>query len=177
MLFLNIGCTTKKSLNKLDKYKINNLQVGWFNETCFVTHNSTLKVGDKIQMVLLDTQQNLITATISSNLSNSKNCLPLLESRNSINQSENRYFYQIEFNKNISNKIGIGIISNSINYEQKKNLIYTDINQNKLLENYGSCTTQEGIQFYIQENNQVIWDDYYYLGYDIEPSCRQEYRI
>ena len=36
---------------------------------------------------------------------------------------------------------------------------------------YGVCFTTEGVRLTVRQDKQVIWEDYYYLGYDVEPSC------
>lgn len=36
---------------------------------------------------------------------------------------------------------------------------------------YGVCFTTEGVRLTVAEGKRVIWEDYYFLGYDVEPSC------
>ncbi|NJO13951.1 MAG: hypothetical protein HC870_01770 [Rhizobiales bacterium] len=37
---------------------------------------------------------------------------------------------------------------------------------------YDSCFTSEGVSFSVTKGRRMIWQDYYYLGYDVEPTCR-----
>lgn len=36
---------------------------------------------------------------------------------------------------------------------------------------YDYCFTAEGVNFSVSDGQRVVWEDYYYLGYDVEPTC------
>jgi hypothetical protein len=36
---------------------------------------------------------------------------------------------------------------------------------------YEVCFTSEGARFTVTRGKRVEWEDYYYLGYDVEPTC------
>lgn len=36
---------------------------------------------------------------------------------------------------------------------------------------YGVCFTTEGVRFTVRQGKRLEWEDYYYLGYDVEPTC------
>jgi len=37
---------------------------------------------------------------------------------------------------------------------------------------FSFCNTTEGIQFSLSKSSAVIWEGYYYLGYESEPTCK-----
>lgn len=40
------------------------------------------------------------------------------------------------------------------------------------LSNFSYCTTAEGIKYLIKYSSEVVWEGYYYLGYDSEVTCK-----
>lgn len=41
----------------------------------------------------------------------------------------------------------------------------------KAAHDYGVCFTTEGVRFTVRQGKRLEWEDYYYLGYDVEPTC------
>jgi hypothetical protein len=71
--------------------------------------------------------------------------------------------------------LAIGIVGSSPRLSVADDSVVGDIDADGQLEVIGSCNTSEGINFYVSAEIKDIdrprWIDYYYLGYDIMPTC------
>jgi hypothetical protein len=80
-------------------------------------------------------------------------CPALLPDRRDVNKADGNVFYAVKLDA--PSDLGIGIVGKA-SVEQLT---------------FGHCTTSEGIRFTVTRGSQRIWSRYYYLGYDVEPSC------
>jgi hypothetical protein len=39
---------------------------------------------------------------------------------------------------------------------------------------FHECASREGLHFFAKKKNRQLWHEYYYLGYDVMPTCRDE---
>lgn len=124
-------------------------------------------------MYLLNEKEGLIQAVVVEKAKDDK-CLPLLDDRKEANISAGYTFYRIEGKENTISKsdIGVAIIGNR---ELSSEVI--DINDNSQPDHVETCTTSEGIKFYAWDTGSKeqtpFWEAYYYLGYDIEATCKR----
>jgi hypothetical protein len=69
----------------------------------------------------------------------------------------------------------IGLVGFSGKFNRQADLITADLDGDGQDEFFRSCTSAEGIHFTIWSgkplDGKVRWHEYYYLGYDVEPTC------
>ena len=152
-----------------------NLHIGWLHGACLAINNPNLKNTTQIDVIILEQPQVHIRSQILAKVTPDNHCPALLEDRKKINISNMQAFYRVELDKKYKDTMAIGMINLSSHVDSKKNAIQIDINNNHINEVASTCTTSEGIQFLIQESNNkkdnIIWSSYYYLGYDLTPTC------
>ena len=128
-----------------------------------------------VKLILLEEPQVIIQTNIISRTSSGSHCPPLLEDRKQINNTANKYFYTIKLDKKYNESMGIAFFNTQQKLTRKKELVLVDINNNGNTETSSTCTTSEGIKFILSENSgnkkTTVWEDYYYLGYDLTPTC------
>lgn len=133
-------------------------EVGWLHGNCLAIKNANVPYGHRLTLVHLDDQNIVEESTIGENATDSKECYPLSDDRVGVNKDAGYYFYTIK-PKTYAN-LAIGLLSTDhISPSESK---------------FSYCRTTEGINFFISRGNSKIWDAYYYLGYDSEPTCPSE---
>ena len=144
-------------------------QFAWFHGNCLALKIQEVNANSKVY--LLNEKEGLIQAIVVEKAKDDK-CLPLLDDRKEANISAGYTFYRIEGKENTISQSDIGVAIIGIR-ELSSEVI--DINDNSQPDHVGTCTTSEGIKFYAWDTGSKeqtpFWEAYYYLGYDIEPSC------
>jgi len=172
-LLVIYDCYSSQSLTKIDNSpsKINS-SIGWFHGNCFGVRNSNIPKGTSITIVKLDDDQKEIIGSIIRKAKNGEECYPLLDDRRDVNLGNGLSFYIVASDEPIN--LGIGFIkieSNRYSYIADS----LDLNSDGKRDTFSQCSTSEGIQFDIWEGEAykslLLWRGYYYLGYDIEPTC------
>lgn len=138
---------------------------GWIHGNCIAIKNNSLKQGTQVDITVLGKEQRRISAEIVKETDDITGCFGLYEDRAAINKSENRRFYTLNIQDADTNFIAIGLINTN------NRLTHKDL-ETKV---FGSCETSEGMNFYIWKEKEFkdkpLWTDYYYLGYDVTPTC------
>ena len=72
--------------------------------------------------------------------------------------------------------IGVAVLSkNSVSVVNNEVVLNSAISKGKI--NFKSCTSNEGLYFSCwlgqPPTGEQLWRGYYYLGYDVEPSCQE----
>ncbi|NME71555.1 hypothetical protein [Flammeovirga aprica] len=95
---------------------------------------------------------------------NSESSCEMFQLERDMNFSEETNFYTVENNQDIG--WGIGVISS-------EKLSFLDLDNDNIEDSINICTTSEGIQLKVlnKETEAVLWEHYYYLGYDLESDC------
>lgn len=133
-------------------------EVGWLHGNCLAIKNANVSPGSQFTLMHFDSENISEKAKIKQKATDSEECYPLSYDRASVNKSAGYYFYTVKSNKPVSLAIGILKPEELSAYELK--LSY--------------CNTTEGIKFSISKSNSKIWEGYYYLGYESEPTCTSE---
>ena len=146
------------------------IQIGWMNGQCIAFKDSTIKPDSKFLLVSLDSANTKYIGTINKRTLASEACPALLEDRKSANLGSGNYFYSIQLEQEVD--FGIAILLNKdFTYLDNK----VDLNKDGKDEQFFSCTTFEGIQYSVWDGefnkSNMLWEGYYYLGYDLEPNC------
>lgn len=131
---------------------------GWLHGNCLAIKSANIPEKYQFTLVRLDNENTSDRATIIKKATNSEDCYPLLDDRASVNKDAGYFFYTVKSEKPINLAIGI--------LEPEDTLTYKHI--------FSYCNTTEGIKFSVSTNNSRIWEGYYYLGYESEPTCTSE---
>lgn len=152
-----------------------NENIGWIHGACLAIKNNKLKPGANIQVIVLSDPKTLVTARVTGMTESDSGCPALLSDRSAINKGDGRFFYQLDLDEASQDIVAIGLVSASVNAKSAGPVIELDVNNDGITEHAGSCTTSEGMQFFIASGNtfneNALWSDYYYLGYDTTPTC------
>lgn len=151
LLILSISCAANNLQTNSDLFVEKN--IGWMHGNCLVIKNQDIKIPADITLVKLEANNTTEKATIISKTTSQEDCFPLLEDRRKINISSGYSFYLVKSVVPIDLAIGV-IGSEELN-----------------VSNFSYCTTIEGIKYLIKDSSTVIWEGYYYLGYDSEVTC------
>ncbi len=128
--------------------------IGWMHGNCLAIKNPNIPSGYDFKLVHLGDEQTTENAIILQKAIGGEKCYPLLDDRVEINTQAGYSFYLVK-SKNPVN-LAIGFLESEIN----------------LNLNFDFCNTIEGIQFSIsKKDSSLIWEGYYYLGYESEPTC------
>jgi hypothetical protein len=84
-------------------------------------------------------------------------------------------FYALETESVGSTDMGIGIVEPPASLAVVNGLARVDLNQDGQSEVFSSCATSEGIKFAVWTGKayqgEPRWSGYYYLDYDLRPTC------
>ena len=150
---LLVACATQQ-LNAESSIKNN---IGWVHSSCLAIHNPNLSTGDKVALHLFDAGEgSVIEVSIGHQITSSSDCYALLDDRADVNKSAGYSFYAL--NGNGANGLAIGVLSSL----EKSNF------------KFDYCNTSEGIQFTVSNNDEVVWQGYYYIGHDTESTCEDD---
>lgn len=131
-------------------------KVGWLHGNCLAIKKADLLPHQALTIIPLDGDQSADTASIIKKAVTGEDCYPLADDRRDANTANGYDFYLVKSNQDIG--LAIGLLS-----PRKKDEFL-----------YSYCMTSEGIKYTVSSDNKKIWEGYYYLGYDVEPSCKEE---
>lgn len=134
-------------------------EIGWIQDNCLAIEKANLTYPTQVTIIIADGNGNdVVTGTITG-VANASTCPPLLQYRARASLDNGAYFYTVRTSKAIAvadDIFGIGIIGD-VNVKSMK---------------LSTCSTSEGVQFTLSKHHLVVWKGYYYLGYDVEPTCQ-----
>ena len=161
--------STNRDVFPLDK------RTGWFHGPCFAITDAKLARGTIVDLVLMGDPQRVLQVRVGEQVSSASSCAPLNEDRRRQNAKPGTSFYGLEGSQLTETDMGIGIVGPPQKLILVNGLVQTDLNSDGRHEVFSSCATTEGINFAvsIEKPNQGIplWSKYYYLGYDMKPTC------
>lgn len=172
MLVLS-GCTPQDKVVSKEKNDAGYI-VGWLHGNCIAVQGEVDIKSSTLLVVNLDSNR-VEKLEFDQKSKSDDSCYALLEGRASINAKDERYFYMVNSKKSVN--LGIGIIFNAA--DKASNTEVIDLNGDGRNEVFTYCATSEGVQFSIwsgeKYHSDLIWSDYYYLGYDTEADCPLSY--
>jgi hypothetical protein len=147
---------------------------GWVHGNCLAIKHD-LTPGTMLTLVFADPPQKTVRSKIITKAETGADCYMLSDDRKAINQAEDRKFYILDRPEAGADFIAIGIVSDSAKFSVKNHTLMSDLDEDGQYEAYSVCATSEGMKFYIWPEQayqgEPLWTDYYYLGYDLTPTC------
>jgi hypothetical protein len=152
-----------------------NERIGWFHGSCLAITAPALASGTPVTLVVAAEPQTLQTARIQQKTDSSAACPALLEDRAKVNQKPDTTFYALEADGVGKSDMGFGIVSPVRPPAVVNGLAQVDLDQDGKSEIFSTCTTTEGIRFSVWTEKAYQgdprWSAYYYLAYDLTPTC------
>ena len=135
---------------------------------CLTISDSTIQENQKIKLVLLEKQQKVIEKEIRKKLKST--C-----SRNP-ETPRDASFYSFPIGKEEYFPPSIAVVGSGGVFKTAKGKVRADLDGNGAPESFRSCTSNEGLHLTVWAGEALKskrqWHEYYYLGYDVEPSCK-----
>jgi hypothetical protein len=126
-------------------------------------------LGTKVQIVVTDKPQFVKTGVIESK--QEKSC------SSDVDVAPHVSFYEIRMGDERDLVYGIGVIA-AKPIKVAKGLARADINNDRKLEYFRSCTSNEGMHYTVWSGKPLkgkrIWHSYYYLRYDTVFTCKKK---
>jgi hypothetical protein len=148
--------------------------VGWVHGNCLAIKKA-LMPDTRLTLVLLNSTQKTMTVNTVKEAKTSAHCYALFDDRRAINQAEDRHFYLLDKRTAGTDFVAIGLVTEEAEIIVKNDTVQSDLNGDGKQEAYSSCETHEGMNFYIWPEQayqgEPLWMGYYYLGYDLTPTC------
>lgn len=136
------------------------------NLLCFITSNRKVNVGS-ISVVFLTSPQKLVNSAIAQ--INDRKCA------DTSNGISGRHRLSLGYNSTHHDVPAIGILDASDRLRQVGNEVVGDLDGDGINEFFRSCASLEGIHLTIWSSQAITgilrWHQYYYVGYDLEPTC------
>lgn len=126
---------------------------GWLVEGCLALPARDLQVPRDFALVDFAHDQRRVHGVVIRKAVDKDHCPALLPGRRDVNEASGNAFYVVKLGA--PSDLGIGIVGKTPTEKLS----------------FGHCATSEGIRFTVTRGSQRVWSGYYYLGYDVEPSC------
>jgi hypothetical protein len=137
-----------------------------------------LAPGTAVQVVRLDYPQRLVAASITGRATSELECKAMLEGREGLIGSLPAQYYTVTEWSDDDAEMAIGVVGDATAVSIADGHARLDLNGDGEQEVFAICTTSEGIRFGLWTGEPYlgnpVWIGYYYLGYDLEPSCPQD---
>ena len=150
-------------------------RIGWLHGPCLAISNPKLTPGTAVAVVIMGEPQTVERAQIQGQTDSSETCSALIPGRAKLNAKPGISFYTLGSGKIANTDMAIGIVTPPANPTVVNGLARVDLDRDGGSEVFSSCTTSEGIKFSVWTDKayqrKPRWSGYYYLGYDMTPSC------
>jgi hypothetical protein len=150
-------------------------RIGWLHGPCLAISNPKLTPGTAVTVVVMGEPQTVEQAQIQGQTDSSETCSALIPGRATLNAKPGISFYTLGSGKIANTDMGIGIVAPPASPTVVNGLARVDLDRDGGSEVFSSCTTSEGIKFSVWTDKayqgKPRWSGYYYLGYDMTPSC------
>lgn len=144
------------------------------NFLCLTTQNTTLKSGDKIQIVLPEIPQKVFQGEIVEKLK--EKCSRVSR----IGKSSDVFSYLLKVSKEDELNVyyGIAVIDSPNQINVDKGLAHVDLDNDGKDEYFRECYGNESLHLFVWKGKPFagkrIWYSYYYFEYDTPPSCKDK---
>ncbi len=132
------------------------------NTLCMVHHGRPLPPGTAILLVQPDTPQSVARA-----LPGPGNCQPWSDPGAALLP------LRVLGGTLDSARLSIAIVGAAGAPVARNGIVAVDLDGDGTPERFRACTSSEGIHLTIWSGRRLRWHGYFYLGYDVEPSCSE----
>ena len=150
--------------------------IGWLHGNCLALEDASARVGQEVAVVMLGEEQQVMTAQVTGTANDGGECIALTDDRRDTNLRTGLTFYKVDAAPEL--ELGIGVVQTGGN-RQLNTPELLDTNGDGRRDAFGRCATSEGVRFVVwaDEARQEVplWTGYYYLGYDTEADCPEEW--
>jgi hypothetical protein len=157
------------------KFQVGVVDVNERGNTCLIISNGGLSNGIPVNIIVLSKRQSIVRARIKEKLSQSCSANPDVPDAS---------FYSLEFSASDSavtmrerQAAGIAVVS-SKQIVVQHGRASVDLDNDGRREFFRDCTSNEGVHFTVWTGlpfcGKRRWHFYYYLGYDVVPSCKRK---
>lgn len=157
------------------KTRVGVVDVNESGKACLIISNAGLSNGLQVTLIVLANRQSVVKARIKEKLSKSCSYNP---------DTGEVSFYSLEFGssntafeKNEKQAAAIAVVSASRVVVQNAKA-GVDLDNDGRREFFRDCTSNEGLHLTVWSGKPLIgkrrWHYYYYLGYDVIPSCKRK---
>jgi hypothetical protein len=141
---------------------------------CLIIANASLKEGTSLSLVVLSKQQRVLKARVKQRLNQSCSYNP---------DTGNSSFYSLvledegTFKYKDLEAFAVAVISTTA-LKVKQGRASGDLDRDGQKEFFRECTSHEGLHLTVWSGRPLYgrrrWHFYYYLGYDVVPSCKKK---
>ena len=171
LIFLTLCCWHTSAQTSAFRFQsqIGLVTLNSSGDVCLTVPTSNLAEGDRVQIVIPDKPQRVITATLQTRLS-----ISCTESSD-FSQPVSSYSLTRLSGKFETGTVGFAVVGVNTRFRVSGGLASADINNDGRREYFRSCASREGLHLTIWSGRPLRgvrrWHHYYYLGYDLEPNC------
>ena len=141
-------------------------------QACLAIENATLAEEALVHLVSLDNPQTHIQARVHKKAEKTCSRDPNAGPTNSF------YFLRLSGGTLAGDYIAIGIVDFDGPFSKNDDEVRADLNADGKSDAFRMCTSSEGLHITVWNGEPVgserKWHRYYYLGYDVEPSCTEK---
>ena len=152
-----------------------NRYIGWIHGGCLGIKNAEFHPGTVVHVISLEQPQSVRESTIVGRATSGNECPALRPDRMKVNQRKNRSFYRLDLPTG-TDFMAIGVVALEVKMTSADGTTLIDLTQDGKSVIAASCQTGEGVRFSLAHRDPSglgrLWSDYYYLGYDTKPTCR-----
>jgi hypothetical protein len=170
MVFLfAFGCGEAEAKAFNFQSQVGVVDVSSTNDMCLTIPNATLAEGNRVQIVSPYKPQALAVAIIQKKMSVSCSKNP------DTNPNDSFYSLTVVRGRLEPGSVGIAVIGAKVHFRIANGLAQADLNGDGRKEYFRACTSREGLHLTIWSGKSLRgirrWHWYYYLRYEVEPSC------
>jgi hypothetical protein len=139
---------------------------------CLNIHNAALKTGERVLLISTPLPQTFVEARIIGRATDE--CRDATD----VDADPNRYKVQIVNGELPAAMPSIAVYAARGKLKRNGRYLVGDIDQDGHTESFRSCGSAEGLHLTVWTGppleGRLRWHHYYYLGYDIEPTCTEQ---
>jgi hypothetical protein len=137
-------------------------------KTCLSIHNASLAAKSRIRLVITSPPQTEADAQVSKSDASCPGTGAGLQ----------RYEVRADNARLAPSMPVIAVVGFSGKFNRRGGLVTADLDGDGQEEYFRSCTSTEGIHFTVWSgkplDGKLRWHEYYYLGYDVSPTCAEK---
>lgn len=152
------------------------VSVGWIHGACLAIRNSTLEPGRRLTLIVFSDKPVLRQTTIKA--VTPQECPALLPDRAAVNRRSDLSYYALDDHGQDVNDMALGVVTDrklSDLAVMSSTMVRLDLDGDGKPEIISTCASREGIHFFVWPGKayqgKPLWRDYYYVGYDLTPTC------